>query len=129
MTPITSIKTVLAHRGRILLFTPNAQCALPIEQAAERFGATVVHTRGWADPYGPVSTWVRIAENAEFGLFSATAQRYAEGYKIPCTDIVWVGHTGNPVHEAHAWRVFSLAMSRGIDNATPPRLWLMSEGG
>jgi hypothetical protein len=109
------------------LFTPTASIGLRFEQLAERQHAQVIHTRGWADSFGPISLWQRIHDTREYGVLSCDQQRYVLGMKIMCTDIAWVGSTGDPVKEPHLWTRFSQAMSRGIDSEDPPRLWMLPE--
>ena len=128
MRAAKSFKEVLDLRGRIVLFTPTAAVGLRLEQQAERSHAQVIHTRGWADPIGPLHAWSRIHACRDYGVLSCDQMRYIHGFKLECTDIVWVGETGDPVHQAWLWARFSQAMSRGIEREDPPRLWVLAEG-
>lgn len=103
MTPAKSFTEILAKRGRIVIFTANAQVGLRFEQVAERNHARVIHTRGWADPYGPLGEWGRIHNSRDYGVLSCNQTTYAGGFKIPATDLVWVGETGNPSSNASLW--------------------------
>ena len=130
MTPAGSFTQVLAHRGRVLLFTSRADIGLRFEQLAERQHARVIHTRGWADIFAPVTIWRHIHDTRDYGVFSCDQQRYVlESFDLPATDLVWVGGTGDPVKEPQLWLRFSNAMSRGINSDNPPRLWLLPEDG
>lgn len=100
-TTTATFREILALRGRIVIFTPNALVGLKFEQAAERAHAQVVCTRGWADPYGPLLAWNRIHASREYGVLSCDQKRYIEGFKIHGTDFVWVGDGGD--YEVHAW--------------------------
>lgn len=129
MTPARSFVEVLAHRGRVILFTSSSATSLRFELLAERHHARVVHSRAWADAYGPVSIWRHMHDTREYGVLSCDQHRYVDGFVLPCTDIAWVGITGDPVKEPGLWERFSRAMSRGIDSDNPPRLWLLPEDG
>jgi hypothetical protein len=114
----------------VLLFTSRADIGLRFEQLAERQHARVIHTRGWADTFAPVSIWRHIHDTRDYGVFSCDQQRYVlESFDLPATDLVWVGCTGDPVKEPQLWLRFSNAMSRGINSDNPPRLWLLPEDG
>ncbi len=128
MRAARSFTEVLDLRGRIVLFTPTAAIGLRLEQLAERHHAQVVTTRGWADAIGPLHTWSRIHTCREYGVLSCDQVRYIHGFKLEATDLVWVGETGDPVHQAWLWARFSQAMSRGIEREDPPRLWVLAEG-
>lgn len=112
MKAAKSFTEVLAFRGRILLFSPNAAVALVFEQHAERLHAQVVCTRGVEDASIPLSRWHRIHASREFGLLSCDQARYTHGVPIPATDIVWIGETGHPDHWPGTWIKFCQAMSR-----------------
>lgn len=127
MRSATSFRSILALRGRIVLFTATAPVGLIFEQVAERDHAKVIHSRGWADSYGPVGEWHKLHHSREYGVFSADQQRYVGDIPLPATDLVWVGETGNPHTEPHLWQRFSQAMSKDISALEPPRLWLISE--
>lgn len=95
-----NFREILALRGRIVLLTRTAEIALPFEDLAERRFADVVSTRGWADPYGPLLAWGRIHSAREHGLLSCDQVRYVtKVYRIPCTDVVWVGSRGDALLE------------------------------
>jgi hypothetical protein len=111
-----------------VLFTPTAAVALPFEQHAERSYAKVIHTRGWADAFGPVSEWHRIHQCREHGVFSCDQVRFTTGVILPATDLVWVGETGNLLHLPHIHQRFINAMNRPFDPENPPRQWLLAEG-
>ena len=128
MRAAKSFTEILDLRGRIVLFTPTAAIGLRFEQQAERDHAQVIHTRGWADPIGPLHAWSRICACRDYGVLSCDQQRYITGFKLECTDLVWVGETGDPVNQAWLWARFSQAMNRGMDRENPPRLWMMAEG-
>ena len=129
MTPARTFLDVLALRGRVVLFTAAETTASRFEQLAERHHARVIHTRSWADPFGPLASWRQIHEARDYGVLSCDQYSYVNGYELPCTDLVWVGYTGDPVKAPDLWHRFSHAMSRGIDSDTPPRLWLLPEDG
>lgn len=130
MTPASSFLQVLAQRGRVLLFTSTAATGLRFEQFAERHHARVIHTRAWADPFGPVCAWRQIHDTRDCGVFSCDQERYVmTTFNLPCTDLAWVGCTGDPVKAPALWQRFSQAMSRGIDSNNPPRLWILPEDG
>lgn len=126
MKAANSFKEVLDRRGRIVIFTPSASVGLRFERMAERYGAQVVTTRGWADRYGPISTWNRIHQSREFGVLSCCQTRYTQSVMLHGTDFVWVGETGHPERMPHLWLAFSQSMSRG-DTDNPPHLWLLHE--
>lgn len=88
---MTTFRDILAHRGRIVLFTPSASVALPFELAAERIFATVICMRGQADPYIPISAWNRVCASREYGLLSLGQITHSHGLHVPATDLVWVG--------------------------------------
>ena len=97
---MTTFRDILDMRGRIALFTPFADLGLRYEQMAARHHAQVIHTRGWADPYGPLLAWNRIHSAREYGLLSCDQVRYTtKPYNIPCTDVVWVGPRGDALVE------------------------------
>lgn len=129
MTPARTFLDVLAHRGRVLLFTPLQATAEKFEQLAERHHARVIYTRGWADPFAPLAPWLQIHKERDYGVFSCDQHRYVCGYELPCTDVVWVGCTGDPVKAPDLWHRFSHAMSREIETEKPPRLWILPEDG
>jgi hypothetical protein len=126
MKAATSFTEVLRQRGRIVIFTPSATVGLRFEQHAERHHAQVVTTRGWADRFGPISTWNRIHDSGEFGVLSCDQQRYMNATTLKGTDFVWVGETGHPLNLPYLWAAFSNSMSRG-DPLNPPNLWLLAE--
>lgn len=128
MKAASSFKEVLDHRGRILLFTANAIVGLRFEQMAERHGIPVIHTRGWADPYGPIALWTRINASRDQGMLSCDQHRYIVDVKreIPATDIVWVGDLGHPIHDAMRWLRFSAAMGKA-GKSPDVRLWTCGE--
>lgn len=128
MTPATSFKEILDLRGRIVLFTPNAIVGLRFEQMAERNHATVIHTRGWADKYAPLQQWHRIHATRDYAVFSCDQHTYITGVRIPATDIVWVGHYGDPRRDSYTWIRFSQAMGRAGDDPDV-RLWTIGEQG
>lgn len=120
---------ILAYRGRVVIFTPTAELGLKAEQLAERHHAQVITTRGWADPYGPLSTWQRMHSAREYALLSCNQTTYTTGYKLPCTDLVWVGDTGDQLHTAHLWQRFNQCMATGFNLDIDPRKWLVSPNG
>lgn len=117
-------RDVLALRGRIVIFTPNALVGLKFEQAAERAHAQVVHTRGWADAYGPLGLWNRIHNSRDYAVLSCDQQRYVEGYKVHGTDYVWVGPTGDPDVEVFLHTRCQKALHLGDEFA---RAWVLGE--
>jgi hypothetical protein len=121
---VTTFRDILAHRGRIVVFTPNAVVALAFEQMAERQHAQVVCTRGWADPYGPLLAWNRIYAAREYGVLSCDQKRYIEGYKIHATDLVWVGNPGDPDVEVWLYTRRMKALHLGDEHA---RQWMIGE--
>ncbi len=129
MRAATTFKEILDQRGRILLFTPNAIVGLRFEQAAERASTPVIHTRGWADVYGPLALWHRIHASREVGLLSCDQHRYVMEVKreIPATDVVWVGAMGHPLNEPMLWLRFSTAMGKA-GHSPEVRLWTCAEG-
>lgn len=126
MRAATSFTEILNRRGRIVLFTPSAIIGLRLEQMAERAHAQVVHTRGWADRFGPLGVWNRIHQSREFGLLSCNQATYVNATVLRGTDFVWVGETGDPMRAPYTWGCFSQCMSRG-DPTDPPMLWLLPE--
>lgn len=127
MRAAQSFTSILAMRGRVVIFTPSASVGLRFEQHAERHHAKVVTTRGWADASGPLHTWGRIHASREYGVLSCDQQRYVKGFRIPCTDLVWVGDFGDPLHVPHLWLAFQKAMARSDDQLEPARQWTLSE--
>lgn len=104
-------RDILALRGRIVIFTPNATVGLTFEQAAERAYAQVITTRGWADHYAPLNLWRRIHSSREYGVLSCDQQRYiGVNLVIPATDFVWVGPTGDHFNETHLFNRYQQAM-------------------
>jgi len=89
---MTKLLDILAHRGRVVVFTSSASLGLKIEQLAERHHAQVVCTRGWADIYGPLLQWNRIHLAREYGLLSCDQRTYLNGIQLPGTDYVWIGN-------------------------------------
>lgn len=128
---MSTFKDILAFRGRILLFTPNASIALPMEQYAEAHHVQVISSRGWADSYGPIGIWRRVHAAREAGVFSADQVRYAgTTLPLPCTDIVWIGPRGHPVHEPllHLrWRMTMREEDQTLDALV--RRWTLDESG
>lgn len=94
MQVASSFSEILALKGRIVIFTGTAEIGLKFEQAAERSGATVICTRGWADKVAPLAPWMRLHSCREHGVLSCNQQTYITGFKLPATDLVWVGDTG-----------------------------------
>lgn len=90
-----TFREILSYKGRIVLFTAHHQIGLRHELVAERAMLQVVHTRGWADPYGPLGIWLRLHASREPGLLSCDQMRYTRGFTIPATDLVWVGSPGD----------------------------------
>lgn len=130
MKAAKSFTDVLAYRGRILLFTPNAAIGLRLEKQAEYHHAQVICTRGWADASAPLHAWSRIAAAREYGVLSCDQHRYVQGVRIACTDIVWVGDTGDVLHTGHIFARFTQAMHRGpmeTEEGIPVRKWLLAE--
>lgn len=117
-------RDILRLRGRIVLFTQSAQVGLRFEQAAERDGVPVIHTRGWADRYGPLGQWKRIHDAREYGVLSCDC-RYAVKTLIPGTDFVWVGTTGNPLTEPTLWHLWQRAMEMPANPEV--RRWRLDE--
>lgn len=112
MKAAKSFTEILALRGRILLFSPNADVSLRFEQHAERQHAQVICTRGTEDPSVPLRRWHLIHNTREFGMLSCDQHRYVYRIPIPATDIVWIGETGHPDHWPGVWLRFCAAMSR-----------------
>ncbi len=119
---MSKFSEILAHRGRIVLFTPNAAVGLRYEQCAERTGALVVHTRGWADMYGPMHTWWRAHHARDFAVLSCDQVRYFNGIQIAGTDFVWVGNCFD--HPLQLQRHHKAAQMAFDHNA---RLWTLGE--
>lgn len=120
-----TFRDVLALRGRIVIFTPNAVVGLRFEQAAERAHAQVVCTRGWADPYGPLGLWNRIHNSRDYAVLSCDQKRYVEGLtRMPGTDFVWVGPTGDPDVEVWLYSRCQKALHLGDEFA---RAWVLGE--
>lgn len=117
-------RDVLALRGRIVIFTPNTVVGLKFEQAAERAHAQVIHTRGWADAYGPLGMWHRIHAARDYAVLSCDQHRYVTGFRIPCTDLVWVGPGGDEHVELWLYTRRMQALHRG-DEFT--RQWMLGE--
>jgi hypothetical protein len=86
----------------------------------------VVCTRGWADPYGPLALWHRIHAARDYGVFSCDQHRYVQGVRLPATDLVWVGPTGDVLHVSHIWRRYQQAMNRCGDDPLV-RKWTLRE--
>lgn len=126
MRAARSFTDILAQRGRIVIFTPSASVGLKFEQLAERQHATVITTRGWADRFGPLSTWQRLHDARDFGVLSLCQTRYVTGVKVHCTDLVWVGDMGHPRDMPHLWITFSQCMSRAHET-DEARLWTLAE--
>lgn len=127
MKSALSFTSILAMRGRVVIFTPSASVGLRFEQHAERHHAQVVTTRGWADHSGPLHAWGRIHASREYGVLSCDQQRYITGMRIPCTDLVWVGDFGDPVNVPHLWAAFQQGMGRGGQQLEPARQWTLAE--
>lgn len=108
---MTTFRDILAHRGRIVLFTPSASVALPFELAAERIFATVICMRGQADPYIPISAWNRVHATRQHGLLSLSQMVHSRGILVPATDIVWVGPKDHHLEE-----LYHRAMQRAGDD-------------
>ena len=119
-----TFKNILALRGRIVIFTPNSVVGLKFEQAAERAHAQIIHTRGWADAYGPLGLWNRIHAARDYALLSCDQHRYVEGYKVHGTDYVWIGPAGDPNVEVFLYARCQKAMHLGDEFA---RHWLIGE--
>lgn len=120
-----TFKSILALRGRIVLFTANPLVGLRHERVAERLGFQVIHTRGWADPYGPLGTWKRLHDAREYGLLSCDQMRYTRGYVIPATDLVWVGAAGDDRIERGLKLRYEAAMR--VCQAPDVRHWTIPE--
>lgn len=120
-----TFKSILALRGRIVLFTANPVVGLRHERVAERAGIPVIHTRGWADPYGPLGTWKRLHDCREPGLLSCDQVRYTRGYVIPATDLVWVGKTGDSQIERALMMRYDAAMR--VCQFEDVRKWVIAE--
>ncbi len=122
---------ILASRGRVVLFTPNATVGLRFEQVALRNSMPVIHTRGWADPYGPLGEWARVHTARDRGVLSCDQHRYVTGMKIPATDLVWVGPIGTPNGpESHLFHRYLQAMARAEHlefMGTTINKWLLTE--
>lgn len=128
---MSTFKEILAHRGRVVVFTPNAAVGLTFEQYAERAHAQVICTRGWADPYGPIGLWHRACAAREYAVLSCDQHRYVTGFRIPATDLVWVGNTGSLHVDSHIFQRYSQAMNRSYDLADTGlelRRWAIGEG-
>jgi len=123
---MTTFRDILAHRGRVVVFTPNSVVGLAFEQMAERHHAQVVCTRGWADSYGPLLAWNRIYAAREYGVLSCDQHRYVHGFHLHATDLVWVGPTGDILHVSHIWRRYQHAMLRAGDDPMI-RKWALGE--
>lgn len=126
MKAASSFTSILALRGRVVIFTPSAIVGLRFEQHAERHHAQVVTTRGWADATGPLHAWGRIHASREYGVLSCDQQRYVTGFRLPCTDLVWVGDCGDPYHSAYLWSKFQQAMNRAHGQDEPARQWTLA---
>lgn len=122
---MTTFRDILNLRGRIVLFTATSDIGLLFERMAETYNMPVIHTRGWADPYGPLGTWARIHAAREYGVFSCDQRRYVAGYKVPATDLVWVGSVGDPVAAPHIHHRHQQAMQNCGD--ADVRRWLLQE--
>lgn len=119
---MTTLRDILAHRGRIIVFTASAPIGLRVEQVAERNHAQVVCTRGWADIYGPLHQWNRIHVAREYGLLSCDQHTYFGGIKIPGTDYVWIGNCfDHPEQLARYNRAGEMSMYYQA------RMWTISE--
>lgn len=123
---MTTLREILAHRGRIVVFTPSATLGLKVEQVAERNHAIVICARGQADPYIPVSAWHRVCNARDYGVFSCDQVAWVTGVRLPATDLVWVGETGlerGPDHLAVRYRQ---AMNRAA-GSLDIRTWAIRE--
>ena len=127
MKAATSFTSILALRGRVVIFTPSAVVGVRYERHAERHHAQVVTTRGWADASGPLHAWGRIHAAREYGVLSCDQRRYVTGFRLPCTDLVWVGEMGDPLHVPHLWAAFQQAMARSDNQLEPARQWTLAE--
>lgn len=125
MQAAKSFNDILALRGRIVIFTPNAAIGLKFEQHAERHHAQVVCTRGHADPYIPLGQWSRIHAAREYGVLSCDQRRWVTGVRMPATDLVWVGPMGDPFVETNLWACFSQAMGR-VEFGEECRRWTIA---
>jgi hypothetical protein len=111
MQVASSFSEVLAFRGRIVIFTPNAEIGLRFERHAERTtSATVICTRGWEDKVAPLAPWVRLHQVREHGVLSCDQRNYITGMHLPATDLVWVGNMGN--EGDHIWTAMMQAFAR-----------------
>lgn len=122
---MTTFRDIINLRGRIVLFTATSDIGLLFERMAETYNMPVIHTRGWADPYGPLGVWTRIHAAREYGVFSCDQKRYVNGYKVPATDLVWVGSVGDPVAAPHVHFRHQQAMQNCGD--ADVRRWLLRE--
>lgn len=109
---IKTFTDILALRGRVVIFTPNAPVGLRFEQHAERHHAQVITTRGWADRLAPMAIWQRLHVNREYGLLSCDQHTYVTGIRIHATDLVWVGSVGDGVNELSLAARYQQAMRR-----------------
>lgn len=127
---IKTFTDILALRGRVVIFTPNAPVGLRFEQHAERHHAQVITTRGWADRLAPMSIWQRLHVNREYGLLSCDQHTYTHRIHIPATDLVWVGSVGDAVNEIALSERYHQAMSRASHleiMGHQVRKWLIGE--
>lgn len=86
-----SFHEILMLRGRIVIFTASATIAQPFEQHAERNNARVIYLRGHADWHGPLKAWHDVHNNGLHGVLSLSQIGHVTGFKIPATDLVWIG--------------------------------------
>jgi hypothetical protein len=120
-----TFRQILSYKGRIVLFTANAAIGLRHERVAERHSVPVIHTRGWADPYGPLGTWSRLHASREPGMLSCDQMRYTRGYVIQATDLVWVGSTGDEQIERGLRLRYEAAMR--VCQTEDVRRWVLKE--
>lgn len=122
---MSRFRDVLAHRGRIILFTKTASVGVVFEQMAERNHAQVICTRGWADPTGPIQAWHRILAARDYGVLSCDQRTYLSGaWRLGGTDYVWVGDCfDTPDVHARYLRACAKAREQGVD----VRFWTLSE--
>ncbi len=109
---IETLSDILALRGRVVVFTASAPVGLQCERLAERYHATVICTRGWADRLAPLALWQRLHVNREPGLLSCNQHTYVTGLRIPATDLVWVGSDGVSEGEIGLTARYQQAMGR-----------------
>lgn len=130
MQTAKSFKDILALRGRVVIFTASAAIGLRFEQCAERNHAAVVATRGWADFTIPLGQWSAVHRNREYGVLSCDQRTFVTGFRLPATDLVWVGDIGDPVNCDWRWASVQQAMARAAhleNEGQIVRKWLIAE--